>query len=233
MNKKTIRVIITLALLAVVWILGMLVIIKLPLLGRYGFIGLIGGAGSFVVSIIALILVDNVRQNRDTTEIDALPYIVTGIYIAFSVICNTVFCMLYFKNLHMMVPIAIDVAILVFYAIVMIFTMSYRDRVQDTSIEMRNKTAAVTSFRSLATGVMAETVDPAEKEAMRELCELISFSPNMSQSFNQNLETKFRTQMDEIRTMIESNADPAVVVLKIHEAAGTIKIMNSMNGSIR
>jgi hypothetical protein len=33
--------------------------------------------------------------------------------------------------------------------------------------------------------------------------------------------------------MIESNADPAAVVPKIHEAAGTIKIMNSMNGSIR
>lgn len=215
------------------WLIIMISMMNFWFMGYYGFIGLGGGIVSFLAATISLVLWDNGAPSRDTTEINAMPYVVTILYLVVSLVVNTIFCGLYYLNYAKFIPIAVNLILLIAFIAYRSFMEPYRVHVEQTAAEVKQKVSAHYNFSAVLSEISAETEDADEKKAVRELQELVAYSPNISQGFNSETENSFWKQLNDIKAAVSDNADKELVLKEIAEAKKTWNRRNGTTASIK
>ncbi|MDY3991170.1 MAG: hypothetical protein SOY96_04810 [Lachnospiraceae bacterium] len=233
MNKNAKRVLLIMLLSMAAWLVVMAAFMNFWLIGYYGWIGLGGGIVAFLASTISIILWNNGAPSRDTTEINALPYVVTISYLIITLVVNTIFCGLYYLDYAKFIPIAVNLILLIVFIAFRSFLDPYRAQVEQNAAAVKQKVNAHNNFTALLSEIVAVTDDADEKQAAKKLQELVAYSPNMSQGFNSNTEDTFWNQLSEIRNGISNGADKELILKEIAEATKTWNRRNGVEGSIK
>lgn len=233
LNKYAKRVIVIMLLSMAAWLIVMAAMMNFWLIGYYGWIGLAGGIVAFLVSGISIALWNNGAPSRDTTEINAMPYVVTILYLIIALVFNTIFCGLYYLDYAKFIPIAINLILLIIFIAMRSFMDPYREHVERTAAEVKQKVTAHNNFSALLSEIVVLADDPDEKQAVKKLQELVAYSPNMAQGFNNDAENTFWNELTEIKNGISNGADKEFILKKISEASKTWSRRNGVAASIK
>ena len=217
----------------IAWLVVMAAFMNFWLIGYYGWIGLGGGIVAFLASMISIVLWNSGAPSRDTTEINAIPYVVTISYLIIALVVNTIFCGLYSLNYAKFIPIAVNLILLIAFIAMRSFMDPYRAGVERTAAEVRQKVVAHNNFTALLSEISDITEDPDEKQAVKKLQELVAYSPNLAQGFNSNAESDFWNQLHEIKAGISNGADKELILKEISEATKTWSRLKGVAASIK
>ena len=234
MSRSKKRFVFIHCLIMTAWLIIIFSCVNFTLAGYYGWMGLAGGIAAFVVSGISVSLSGlNKKDGKEMTEVNAVSYIITDGYLITALIANTLFCFLAYLSYPKVIPVTVNLILLICVVVLRCFTDRYRDRVARTAAHTAAKVHSVENIGAQLSEVISITVDEEEKIKLKKMKEEIDFSSNTSQPFTEEMEHEFRAQLDEIRNMIEKNADRVDVLQHIQAAEKTWKRRNGISSSIR
>jgi hypothetical protein len=81
--------------------------------------------------------------------------------------------------------------------------------------------------------LLSLTTDSDIKRQLHSLKEMVDYSSNVSQSFQENLQNQFLLQLNQIQSLIVEHKTKDEIINKIQEATVTWKTRNSLASTIK
>lgn len=226
-----IKLSIIMLLLFVSWCLVVLVFADYDRAGFYFWGGFGFGLISFVVAGASLLLI-NITNNRNTTEINYIPVYYTSVYLLASAIINTFF-IFRVTGKYNIILVVLNLVVLVAFISIRLFTGDYITRVDRQTIYSTDKISPISSISTQLATLLSITTDSDIKKQLHKLKEMVDYSSNVSQTFIENSQNLFLLQLSQIQSLIIEHKSNDVITNKIQEATVTWKTRNSMSSTIK
>ena len=228
-TRKTLSI--SIALIGIIWLIAMFVFASL-FGGEFEYLGsMIGGVVSVSISLLYLLFFRQ-PSGRQATEVGAVPIYYTVLYLAVTLILNTVLMFLHMGGLSL-VLLLLNAGLTVGYVIVLLY--SEKDTYRITAQVAR------TEQKLVSTGIIAQklgmlisaTEDSEIKKQLLKLKENVDYSSNISTSVTYDSEQKMILLLDDILQLTTENSDPAIIKDKIRQAEVTWKTRSSVASPAR
>ncbi len=188
--------------------------------------------GGYVFAMVAFVVTATIMAvspgDKDASISSRTPIIAyTGMYFAVSLFLNTIFVIIS-KGENRIVVLLPNLIIILIYAGVMIFAFYVTGRIAQNDKELYGGAKILEGLSIQITG-MADLAENAQVKAeLRVLCEAVEYSNIIGNAETKELETRFRTQIIEIQSMIDEEEEAEVILKKIKSAKVTLKTRNTM-----
>ncbi|MCR4788395.1 MAG: hypothetical protein K5888_07410 [Lachnospiraceae bacterium] len=212
------------------WLICGLVMADYDSAGFYYWAGFAFGLISVCAVAVSCLLQKN--GSSASTEVDAVPTIISLGYIAISFILN-IFFMIQGDGDNNKVLVVLNILLLLAFILLFYFSCGYKNRVADQLDLMVDKTTNTTQIVSLVAALLAQANDPDIKKRLHSFKEKIDYSPNISQNFSLDAEEKLIGELNEIKQSLGDNASKDKVLSMIDEAEKTWSTRNSMISTVR
>lgn len=232
MKNSSKRVLVIMVLAMAAWLVVMLLMMNLWLTGFYGMAGLAGGIIAFIASSVSIALWDH-KDQRDMTEINGLPYVITLTYLVLALVVNTLFCGLYYMEFARFIPVAANLVMLIVFIALRLALDSYSARTAANAAAVQARSTNYTDFSGMLSELLSMARNDEERTAIRKLQETVAYSPTLSQNFNRDTEGAFGNSLQEIRSMLSSGQSTEAVQAQLKQAAALWNRRNGLSGSIR
>ncbi len=211
------------------WLICGLVLADYDSAGFYYWAGFAFGLISVCVVAASCLLQKDISA---TTEVDAIPAIISLGYIAISFILNIIF-MIQEDGENNKVLVVLNVVLLLAFILLFYYSCGYKNRVADQLDLTVEKTANTTQIASLVAALMTQVNDPDIKKRLHSFKEKIDYSNNISQNFSLEAEEKLIGELNEIKRSLGDDASKDKVISMIDEAEKTWSMRNSMVSTVR
>jgi len=230
MKKKSILAI-TIAALALVWILAVVaytMVLELPWLCF----------GSITCTVIAIIIAEvyllALRKDpgEQATEPGALGIILTIVFIIVVVLLNSVFVLRKFADFNWIL-LTLNAAIIVCYVLLLLWVEKSTARLANQLAKTEQKTAASKEISRKLGELLAITADTELRAKLLKLKEAVDYSTNISTEATAYKENQMNAQLDELFQLIVGRAEQLIILKKIEAVEMTWKTRSSAASSLR
>lgn len=190
-------------------------------------LALVFGVLAFAISAASVSLTDKASDSRATTEVNALPHVLSVAYFALALVANTILCV---ASTIWTSSTLIVVANVVLLAVMVLSHMgldSYGKASQNNVSAVAVKVAPFSAMSSRVGQLLAATDDMTVKTELLTLKEDMALSPNMSQPHTRELEQQFMRSLDAILASIEGGDSSDTTVGLVRQARKTWRERNA------
>ena len=229
-NKNVL--VISMTILAGVWIALVLIFAKFDESDFCFWGGLSFGVVSFLISILATALVGAKFWNRTTAELAVFSFIPIFIYLFFSVILNTIYVAIR-KGGNGKVLVTLNIVLIGLFLIAYLFFLLYPARVGVLSSTLEAKSVPHIDASAQLGGLLASVQDPEAHAKLLKLKETVDYSPSLSQPQAAASENMFMQKLFEIQNLTYQGTDSATLCNAIDQAEAIYRSRNAIMASIR
>lgn len=183
------------------WCAAIFATLKTDLIGFNFWFAFAFGIITFVASFVSIVRI-KISCNRNLTEINALPFVVTVIYFAASLALNSIFIFRLYFGFRMILVLG-DFILLTAFAAYRLFTNNYSSHVENLTDKVEDKVADVRRISSVIAGIAGKTSDAERKKRILKLKETVDYSTNMTQSRLYEIQEEFLLELNKLETMID------------------------------
>lgn len=189
------------------------------------------GVLAFVITIVSYLMILP-KETIDIIEINAIPVVVTYIYLGAALVLNTI-ALFSVSLISLKFLVAFNIVFIVVFVSFRIFTNSYGRRIHSDVRITEEKKKPVILVKTRMSDLIAQNVDNDLKKAFMELKELVDYSDNLSNSQTANIEELFCAQISDIIYSLKSNESKEVILSKVENAKITWKSRNTIKATVQ
>jgi hypothetical protein len=199
--------------------------------GFYFWGGFCFGIISFIIAGISILLIKTTK-NDNTTEINFIPVYYTAVFLLISTIINTYF-IFQVVGKYNIILVSLNLVVLSIFISIRLYTGDYIARVDMQTRHSVEKIRPMSSVSTHLATLLSLTTDSDIKRQLHSLKEMVDYSSNVSQSFQENLQNQFLLQLNQIQSLIVEHKTKDEIINKIQEATVTWKTRNSLASTIK
>ena len=230
-NSSIKKILIIELLLFITWCIVVLMFIDYDRAGFYFWGGFCFGIISFIIAGISILLIKTTK-NDNTTEINFIPVYYTAVFLLISTIINTYF-IFQVVGKYNIILVSLNLVVLSIFISIRLYTGDYIARVDMQTRHSVEKIRPMSSVSTHLATLLSLTTDSDIKRQLHSLKEMVVYSSNVSQSFQENLQNQFLLQLNQIQSLIVEHKTKDEIINKIQEATVTWKTRNSLASTIK
>lgn len=231
-SSKTMVLAVSIALIALVWVIAIiacnLLILELPWMCW-------GSISCALVAVIAseiYLLIVRKEPSEQGTEPGALGVILTICYLLITILLNSIFVLLRYGNFNMIL-LVLNLAATVCYIILTLWIEQHTARLTHQLRMTEQKTASTNEIGRKLGELLAITEDAEIRGKLLKLKEAVDYSTNISTNATAGMDTQMIAQLDEIVQLSIGRADRLIILKKVDAAEVTWKMRSSTASSKR
>lgn len=235
MNTSSKKFMIVSGLITAAWVLVMITFLRVLAAGSFGILAVVGGIVAFVVASVSVSNWEKgAIRSPDLTEINALGYIFSSVYLGAALIINAILCAIGIGHLFSpMIPVAVNLVLLAIQIGMTAYLPHYQQRTAYVTGHAAEKINPYVQISAKLSSLIALSDNERVKMALRKLKEQVDYSSNVSNNYTKESENNFFQELLRIQDKIENEDSEEEIMRSISKADRLWKSRNSIHASIR